>query len=71
MVAESEEYIMTRPIKQHQITENYQQSQEKIVVSLLDQVGNGYTAARLQITLQHIQLIPKAKNFKSHSHNIY
>lgn len=52
---------MVHPGTQRKINENYQQSQEKMVTSLLGQVGDGYTAARLQITLQHIHLIPKVK----------
>lgn len=52
---------MVRSVTQKKIQENYQESQERMVESLLDQVGDGYTAARLQITLQHIHLIPETK----------
>lgn len=52
---------MVRSVTQRKNQENYQESQERMVVSLLNQVGNGYTAARLQIALQHIHLIPQTK----------
>ena len=34
---------------------SYQKSQEQILMSLIGQVGAGYTAARLQIMLRHAQ----------------
>ncbi len=62
---------MVRLVTQRKVPESYQESQEKIVTSLLDQVGDGYTAARLQITLQHIHLIPKVNKTVVRLDNVF